>query len=226
MKKYELHTHTYYSCCSGQSPEKLLTQCYKKGFDGVAITDHDTTKGYHEAVKVNKKLSKRFGYELEIIPAIEIKTQFGDLIVYFMKKEIKTKDFYEACRQAKEQGALCIIPHPFRARKKAAFKKDIGEIKHLIDGLEAFNGRTGHKGNLKAQEVAKQLDLPMTAGSDAHFSYEVGTCTVYCEKDLKQDILNKRLKVSYNPTRAFINYTIGSLNTVYAKKQHKKHKHP
>jgi hypothetical protein len=64
------------------------------------------------------------------------------------------------------------------------------------DIIEGLNGRTSEKLNLKAQELANELKIPMIAGSDAHFPFELGRVwnvaknTSNCdEEELRKKIL-------------------------------------
>ncbi len=67
MKAIDLHTHT--TASDGTlSPTELVKYASKKGLHAIAITDHDTTDGIDEAIKVSKK------YNVEVIPGIEIAT--------------------------------------------------------------------------------------------------------------------------------------------------------
>ena len=86
--KYDLHNHTYYSKCSNLKPEILIKAAKKKGMDGIAVTDHNTMKGALEARKLNKDK------DFEVILGEEIGTNFGDVIGLYLKKEIKSKEFF------------------------------------------------------------------------------------------------------------------------------------
>lgn len=63
--KIDLHIHTSYS--DGKfTPEQVIEYSHKKGLSAIAITDHDTTDGLPEAIKV----AKRCG--IEVVPAVEL----------------------------------------------------------------------------------------------------------------------------------------------------------
>ena len=213
LRKFELHCHTHYSRCSAQKPEQILKKCRKKNLDGLAITDHNTTKGYFETLKMARKTMKDF----ELIYSNEIKTQFGDVLVYYMNEEIKTRDFYEVCDKVKEQDALAVIAHPFRLRERLRFKRDIQEIRKKVHGIEVYNGRTYYLGNVKADIEAECLGLARTAGSDAHFSFEIGNCMTMCKDELRKSIRKKQTVLQYNPVRSFLTTLPGSLLSLKAR---------
>ncbi len=160
--KADLHVHTIFSIDSLITPEKLLRVCKRKGIDIVAITDHNTIKG---SMKFRKVLLDK----LIIIPGIEVKTNYGDLILLFVEEEIKVRDFFEVIDLAKERNYLTILPHPFRGHKK------VNEIARFVDFIEVLNSRTPKKYNLKAAQLANFLKKRISVGSDAHFSFEIGT---------------------------------------------------
>ncbi|MBI2251569.1 MAG: PHP domain-containing protein [Armatimonadetes bacterium] len=67
--KIDLHTHTNYS--DGElTPQALVKQAVNLGLETLAITDHDSVEGIKEA------LTTSLIYKIEIIPAIELNTNF------------------------------------------------------------------------------------------------------------------------------------------------------
>lgn len=64
-KIIDLHTHTV--CSDGSmTPGELVRHAAECGLSAVAVSDHDTADGVHEAVEAGKK------YGIEVIPAIEL----------------------------------------------------------------------------------------------------------------------------------------------------------
>lgn len=87
--KYDLHAHSYYSD-GVSSPKEVVKYANKKGIKVLALTDHNSIEGIREAIQAGKKLN------IEIIPAIEIRTEEDEILGYFIdfknnkfKKEIK-----------------------------------------------------------------------------------------------------------------------------------------
>lgn len=69
MRAVDLHTH---SVCSDGSltPSELVHRAIKKNLSAIALTDHDTTDGVVEAMEAGK------GYDIEIIPGVELSTEY------------------------------------------------------------------------------------------------------------------------------------------------------
>lgn len=164
------------------------------GLDGIAITDHENTNGWQEAVELGKK------HNFLIVLGEEMKTTKGDVLGLFLKERIDgyKKDPRFVMEEIKKQGGLVVIPHPFHGSE--GFKDDITKYLDLIDAIEVFNARKpGTAPDKKAMEFAKEHDLGMTAGSDSHYHKGVGyTYTEFngnTVEDLKQSILNKQTKI-------------------------------
>lgn len=189
--KYDLHMHTHYSKCSNLKPETILKLAKKRKLNGIAITDHHEIKGALEVKKLNRDKS------FEVIVGEEISTNYGDVLVYYLNKKIEAIGFYEVADEAKKQGALITIAHPFRTTliHNHKFQIPIEKIKDKINAVECFNARTLFGDNKKANEVAERLHIAKTAGSDSHFFFEIGTaCTIF-DNDLRTAIKRKKTKV-------------------------------
>lgn len=192
--KIDLHCHTKYSYDGSSSIERIITHAKKVGLDGIAITDHENTKGWAEAIELGKK------HNFLIILGEEIKTNKGDVLGLFLKEQIDgyKKEPRWAMEEIKKQGGLVIIPHPFHGSE--GFKDDITKYLDLIDGIEVFNGRMLNiKMDSKAKEFAKKYNLGMIAGGDSHYFKAIGYA--YTEfngntkEELKQAILKKETRV-------------------------------
>jgi len=197
--KYDLHNHTYYSKCSNLKPEILLKIAKKKGLNGIAVTDHNTTKGALVVKKLNK--DKNF----EVIIGEEVDTNFGDVLTYYLNKEIKIHDFFTLVDEVRKQSGLISIPHPFRMsiNPKLKFSCPIAKIKDKIDAVECFNARMLPGSNEKAQKLAKKLNIPGTGGSDAHFELDIGRAyTIFDDNSTLRKAL-KQNKTGYEGTIMF-----------------------
>jgi len=196
--KIDLHCHSYYSIDGISSPEKLIRTALKKGLDGIALTDHDTTKGWEEAKKAAQKLG------VILILGEEVKTRrngkvIGDILGVFLKKEIKSREPFKVIKEIKMQDGIAILAHPFHYRER--FKDDLEKYKNLIDGIEAFNARLPFSSaDKKALDFALKNNLPIVAGSDAHHHREIGNAYTIVEnvrdlRDFKEAILTKKTKI-------------------------------
>jgi len=194
--KIDLHCHSYYSKDSICSPESLLYWAKKRGLDGIALTDHNSTKGWKRAQKKAEEL------KIFLIPGEEIKIKengkfIGEILAYFIKEEInpKGKTGEEIIKEIHNQGGIAIIAHPYHRKKPF---KEINKYIKIVDGIEAFNSRgQSKKGNEMAILLAEENNLPMTAGSDCHTMWEIGNAYIEIDSDnLKENILNKKIKIT------------------------------
>jgi len=192
--KIDFHVHSSYSEDAFQSFEKIIERAEQIGLDGVVILDHnnidgtDVLEAYLESRYRNKPLEER----LIVIRAGEYSTEEGHIIVIGLKtplesilevdhKWYKCKEVIEA---SKAQGAMIILAHPYRWKKRLPSEWLLNQI----DAVEVFNGRTcfvkGNYGaNAKAVALAKQLDLPIVGGSDGHLIREIGKTYVSFDVD-------------------------------------------
>ena len=159
---FDPHVHSIYSTDGILSPQRIIKIAYSKGLNAVAITDHDTIKGGLHAKSIKQD-------KIMITVGSEVNTDFGDLIGLFLNEEIKARRFEEVIDEIRAQDGIIVLPHPYR-RKRLPSK----ELLKRVDVMEGINGRTSEKLNLKAQGLANELKKSMIAGSDAHFSFELG----------------------------------------------------
>jgi len=191
--EYDLHIHTHYSRCSNLKPKTILKIAYKRNLDGIAITDHHEIKGALEV----KRLNRRKGFE--VIVGEEISTNYGDVLVYYLKDKINKTDFFEVIEEARKQKALVVLPHPFRRTPvhDHKFQVPIKDVKGNIDAVECFNARIlCPSDNKKAEKAANELGIAKTAGSDSHFFFEIGTARTIFERDLRSAIKNKKTRIA------------------------------
>jgi predicted metal-dependent phosphoesterase TrpH len=196
--RYDLHSHTYYSPCSNLKPEILLKVAKKRGMNGIAVTDHDAIKG---ALKV-KKLNK--DKDFEVIIGEEVKTNYGDVLIYYLHEEIKSREFFSVVDEVKAQNGLIAIPHPFRTsiNPTLKFRYPIEKIKNKIGAIECFNARMIFSGdNKKAQKLAKKLNIAGIGGSDTHFKFDVGRAYTIFDGNLRKAL--KQNKTSYEGTTLY-----------------------
>jgi predicted metal-dependent phosphoesterase TrpH len=188
--RFDLHVHTKYSVCSNLEPSVILKRAKKLKLDGLAILDHNSMKGALGVKKLNKDKN------LKIIVAEEIKTNAGHMIAYNINETITSFDINEALDKIKQQGALAVPAHPYRFLPHLKFKIPLESISRKIDAIEGLNGRVMFDStNLRAQIKAKELSLPITGGSDAHFWYEIGDCTTIFDSSLEKALKARKTAV-------------------------------
>jgi predicted metal-dependent phosphoesterase TrpH len=164
--KIDLHVHTNHSDGNG-SVKEVLMAAYKRGLNGIAITDHETTKGFFEAKDYAKKL------KLIVIPGFELKTDAGHILALGVKWNPWGKRhaiYEEAVKWLRSEGGISIIAHP--ATKIHGINR---WINGKPDAIEAINSNYPSKFMLRrGLKMALKVNVPMTAGSDAHQPESVG----------------------------------------------------
>ncbi|MBW2984672.1 PHP domain-containing protein [Candidatus Woesearchaeota archaeon] len=200
--KYDMHVHTNYSLCSNLKPETVLKLAKKKGLDGIAVADHNEIKG---ALKV-KKLNK--DKDFEVVIGSEIKTDKGDILAYYINKQIRSKELSDVLDEIKQQNGLAVIAHPYRLLPHLRFRCPIQKIKDKVDGVECLNSRASFLANNLALTVSDKLGIAKLAGSDAHFAFEIGKAFTVFDGDLRKAIKNKKTKVEGSSFTGFIGGTM------------------
>ena len=165
----DFHMHTRYSMDSSASLEDIISRCQEMGINCIAITDHGAFEG---ALKM-KEIAP-----FTVIPGEEILTPNGEVIGYFLKELIPTRQPIESAIEAiKAQGGLVGLPHPFDTFRglKDLDNHRLEELASQVDVIEVFNARSLLPGDSdKALDFAVKHNLPATAGSDAHSPREIG----------------------------------------------------
>jgi predicted metal-dependent phosphoesterase TrpH len=154
------------------SLEDIVARCLEIGINCLGIADHNKLEG---ALKM-KELAP-----FAIVPGEEILTLEGEVIGFFLSKEIPSKlSMKETIARIKKQGGLVCIPHPYDRLRFSAFKDRVfDDIMSQVDIIEAFNARSlAPGGNTKALELARKYSKPAGAGSDAHTLPEIGNAYV------------------------------------------------
>lgn len=173
MYLFDLHVHTY---CSRHpvwgndavsSPREVVEEVARKGLNGVAITDHNTTKGGLLGLRATGKSG------VIVIPGVEISSRRGDILVLGLTEKLEFKpkemDVDEVVELARDLGGVVVVPHPYRRSKPPTFVREV-----RVDALEGFNARTARRLNEKAKRLAEAEGIPVVAGSDAHTLGEIG----------------------------------------------------
>jgi hypothetical protein len=170
MWKVDLHSHTVFSRDSLTRPEKLIERARAVGLDKLAVTEHNNLAGALRAKELAPDL---------IIVGEEIKTTHGEIIAYFVKKEVpRGLSPQETVDRLREQGAVISIPHPLDSLRTSAMGMEtVLQIIDQVDALEVLNARCVRPSdNDAAAELAQKYAKLATAGSDAHTLQEVGRC--------------------------------------------------
>lgn len=181
--KIDMHIHSIYSPDGRVRVEDILRIARKKGLDGIAITDHNEIKG---ALKAKK---------LGIIPVIvgeEVSTLRGHVLAYEIDCLIpRDLSVEETIEEIHDCGGYAVVAHPYRFWSGIG-EKEVIKNSNKFDAVEVFNGRCKFSSNRKAKKLALKLNKGFTAGSDAHFNYEIGKAGIIADCEI--DELWKRIK--------------------------------
>jgi hypothetical protein len=195
--EFDLHIHSKYSFDSISKPSKILKIAKKRNLNGIAITDHNTIRGAIEAKHILKNNKENNFF---VIIGTEIGTDRGDILGLFIEEEIKSRSTLEVIDEIKHKGGLAILPHPYKRTGHI-----IEEIITRVDAIEGFNARGEQRScqsrNKLALNLAKAANKPLTAGSDAHFYFEIGrgrciTDDVSDVEGIRKMILEGKTKVT------------------------------
>jgi len=204
--KIDMHVHTNYSGDSVIPPQLLIKTAIRKGLDCVAITDHNTTKGWKPCLK----FSTKFGFMIiqgEEIKALENGKKIGEILGYFLTEEIPPGNPMDIIDEIKSQGGISAIAHPFDRRNNRLYL--FPEVVKRIDMIEGFNARTVfNTRNLKAVKLAEEFGKPIIAGSDAHTCWEIGNAYIvssaHTEEELRKHLLKGKVKISGKTTNPLV----------------------
>jgi predicted metal-dependent phosphoesterase TrpH len=172
VNRFDLQVHTDASPCSGASPADIVDGAVRAGLNGIAITNHDTVKGY---AAVNDLAPA----ELTVIRGVEITTTQGHVIGLDVERVPCTDDPVAAIEAIQAQGGVAVLSHPFD-RFRDRFSDELDRIAQVVDGVETRNSRCLlERFNERAATYANEHSLAVTGGSDAHFPMEI--CRTYTE---------------------------------------------
>ena len=190
--RIDLHIHTSpLSACSYIDPHALVRKARRLGLDGICLTEHQVVWHPEEV----DDLARVGG--IRIFRGNEYTTNQGDVLVFGFYEDIKELLLIQELREAvKKVGGYMIAAHPFRGFKTfgigrlhmtvdQACKRKMFEF---VDAIEVHNGKLSTDENDMARNVAAELGLPGTAGSDAHRLDEIGTAVTVFENDIRDEI--------------------------------------
>jgi predicted metal-dependent phosphoesterase TrpH len=174
----DLHVHTIFSSDASIPPKTLVDQLLAHPFiKAVAITDHNTVRGYFKV----RALASAYP-DILIIPGVEVSTIYGDIILLGVVEVPQQPWTVENIIDfARSRGGVVVAAHPYRA-----FGLGDSAINYSIDAVEVLNGGCSRRLNMLAEELAKTMNLPGVAGSDAHRVDELWT--VYTEIQASADL--------------------------------------
>ena len=173
--KIDLHIHTIYSYDGLITPKELIWQLRRKRLDGVAITDHDTVRGWP---RFRETLSK---YGFIVIPGVEVSARNAHILALNVTTNIPAGlGIEETISLIHEAGGLAIASHPV-----AVYRGWAKNLHGKFDAIEVINASSFpfFFSAFFSKKLAVELKLPQVAGSDAHFYREVGSAYTIIKVD-------------------------------------------
>jgi len=202
MYKTETHLHvSEVSPCAKLSAEEMIKLYAEAGYTTVFVTDH-CKKHYFENygdIPWNEKVSRFFlgyrnakaageKYGITVLCGAEFafKTAADHYLAYGITEEFMFEhpDIFDIGVEnvyplAKENGIFMVQAHPFRDGKS-------NPTPEYVDAIEVYNSNPRHNDNSdKSEQLARELNKPVTAGSDAHRTEDVGLSGVMSEKPVR-----------------------------------------
>ena len=178
--RFDLHVHS--SCSDGRDPvATILEAAVMRGLDGIAITDHDTLRGWMMA----EEIIRDRGLNLILVPGVEVSTAEGHLLVLGTDElPKKGRSLEETLQEAHDLGGIAVVPHPYHP-----FRHSLGRIPDC-DAVEVYNSRhLFGMANARARWEAGRRGLPMVAGSDSHYAKTVGLGVTRIRAESAEDVL-------------------------------------
>lgn len=160
--QFDFHIHSHFSYDSFQSPERIVRTAARRSLDAIAVTDHDRLAGAAAVSALDT--------ELICVRGMEIRTdEVGDILGLFLTSEVESRRFDEVVDEIHDQGAIAVLPHPFRHYETLP-----DGVLERVDAIEGLNARSKAARNERARQLGTEHDIPMLGGSDAHTSFEIG----------------------------------------------------
>jgi predicted metal-dependent phosphoesterase TrpH len=170
----DLHIHTNLSDGTA-SPRRIVNEALQRGLRVIAITDHDHLEG---AKRVADILAEE-QLPLDLIMGTEVSSRNGHFIGLFLEKRIKPMKSVEYTIEAiKEQGGICIAPHPMGFLVPSLSRRKIDDLMNRglgFDGIELYNPSPANAAVRKTvATLNQQWGFAAVGSSDAHFWQHIG----------------------------------------------------
>jgi len=162
--RIDLHCHSVHSGDSVLTIPEIVEIASCRGFDGIALTDHNSVAGHDELSEM--------GSDLMLIPGCEISTAEGHMLAYGIEEApASQRSLKETIDHVISLGGVPILSHPFRAVHAVGIQ-EIEEYREI--GFEGLNGRSWQRYNERAMRIGIEQGRTMTGGSDGHSREEIG----------------------------------------------------
>ncbi|MFW5938711.1 MAG: CehA/McbA family metallohydrolase [Halanaeroarchaeum sp.] len=175
MIEIDLHTHSrfFHGFAGRPTPyDRIGARLHvavarARGLDGIAVTNHD----YYEAFDFDTG-------DVTVIPGIEVSSTAGHMLVVGPDPPRRTAPGEltpgEVVDIARDRDCAVILAHPYR-------NSHLPEMDVAVDAVEV-NGKRSRSVD-RIETLARDRDLPIVAGSDAHYPFEIGRAYTVLDAD-------------------------------------------
>jgi predicted metal-dependent phosphoesterase TrpH len=204
----DLHTHTRpLSWDSYLAPDDLIERSKAAGLDGICLSEHDFFWKPEDVLE----LAKRHNYL--VLPAIEINTDDGHMLVYGLEKYVYGMHrSHELAHHIDQASGAMVAAHPYRRQMPwyVEHERDYDEALaraarnpayQFCVALEALNGRGTQRENEFSARLCDAMSMPGTAGSDAHARVDIGKCATEFERRIEsvEDLIEELQAGRFRP---------------------------
>lgn len=183
--KTELHTHTIDDPKDGKkivlhSAHELIDKAKGQGFEVLSITNHNQ-------VLFSPSLKEYAGERgILLIPGVEATLRGKHFLLYNFLNYKSSWNSPDIVAKYKGSEQLVMAPHPFFPIS-TALGKLVFQWHDLFDAIEYHHFYLAWLNfNEQAEEIARQLSLPLVGTSDVHWLFQLGRTysLVYAEKNI------------------------------------------
>jgi len=185
----DLHVHSVWS--DGAQHPHVIVEAASRRTNIIAITDHDEIRG---ALQARAFAAEHPALGVEVIVGEEISTRNGHLLGLFLEERVPPGLTAErAIELIHAQRGLAVAAHPFHPiRGRARGHRPLGRLipDLALDAIEIVNNAGVFSRWYDALAAIRNTEwlLPVTAGSDAHDVWYLGSAVTRFEGRTSRDL--------------------------------------
>jgi predicted metal-dependent phosphoesterase TrpH len=165
--RLDLHVHSVLSPDGRDDVGVLVERAATVGLDGLALTDHNTTRGLGRLGELRSRHP-----QLRLLAGVEVSTRDGHLLAYGLREPPPARrPVEETAEWVVARGGVPVLAHPVRLVHGVGPRL---ASRVRVPALESVNGHNGASANARAGRLARSRSLGSTGGSDAHASRDLG----------------------------------------------------